>query len=132
MLLDDATQLAHALLDADAWRDDGVYRDLAEELVRTTLGRLQHPSGALVDRVAALAGAGQVGRLADAHHPLGGNAEAARLLRRLFPEDATAAAQARRILQATSAEAAAAGVFGAPVGLAWHALGRAGTITSAW
>jgi len=132
MLLDDATQLAHALLDADAWREDGVYRDLAEELVRTTLDRLQHPSGALLDRVAALAGAGQVGRLADAHHPLAGNAEAARLLRRLFPEDAAAAAQARRILQAISAEAASAGVFAAPLGIACHALGQPGIITSAW
>ena len=61
VLLDDAMLLAHALLDADAWRDDPVYRDLAEELVRTSLARLQEPSGAIRDRVAALAGAGQVG-----------------------------------------------------------------------
>ena len=66
VLLDDAMLLAHALLDADAWRADPVYRDLAEELVRTSLARLQEPSGAIRDRVAALAGAGQVGRLADA------------------------------------------------------------------
>jgi hypothetical protein len=132
MLLDDAMQLSQALLDGEDWREDRVYRDLAEELVRTAIGRLQHPSGALLDRVAALAGAGQVGRLADVHHPLSGNAEAARLLRRLFPEDAAAAAQARGILEGLSAEAAAAGVFGAPVGLAWHALGQTGIIWSAW
>ena len=85
VLLDDAMLLAHALLDADAWRADPVYRDLAEELVRTSLARLQDPSGAIRDRVAALAGAGQVGRLADAHHPLTGNAAAARLLLPALP-----------------------------------------------
>lgn len=132
MLLDDAALLAHALLDADAWRDDTVYRDLAEELVRTTLVRLQDGSGALVDRIAALAGAGQVGRLAEAHHPLTGNAEIARLLRRLFPDDPSSAEQARGILRAISADASAAGAFGAPVGLAWHAVGPAGNVTAAW
>jgi hypothetical protein len=128
----DGLAVAHALLDADTWRDDDVYRDLAEEVVRTTLVRLHHASGALVDRVAALAGAGQVGRLAEAHHPLVGNAESARLLCRLFPADAESVARARGILRATSADAAAAGALGAPVGLAWHALGPAGTITAAW
>lgn len=132
MLLDDAALLAHALLDADAWRDDTVYRDLAEELVRTTLVRLQDASGALVDRVATLAGAGQVGRLAEPHRPLTGNAEFARLLVRLFPDEAASAEQARGILRALSADAAAAGVFGAPVGLAWHAVGPAGTVMAAW
>ena len=132
VLLDDAMLLAHALLDADAWRADPVYRDLAEELVRTSLARLQEPSGAIRDRVAALAGAGQVGRLADAHHPLTGNAAAARLLRRLFPDDAEHAAEARRILGAVTPEAIAAGAFGAPVGLAWHAFGPAGAVTAAW
>jgi hypothetical protein len=132
MLLDDAALLAHALLDADAWRQDTVYRDLAEELVRTTLVRLQDASGALVDRVAALAGAGQVGRLAEPHHPLVGNAEMARLLRRLFPDDPASAAQGRAILRAVSGEAAAAGVFAAPVGLAWQAFEPSGTVTAAW
>ena len=132
VLLDDAMGLAHALLDADAWRADPVYHDLAEELVRTSLARLQDQSGAIRDRVAALAGAGQVGRLADAHHPLTGNAAAARLLRRLFPEDIAQADEARRILAAVTPEAIAAGAFGAPVGLAWHALGAAGAVTAAW
>ena len=132
MLLDDAMVLAHALLDGHAWRDDPVYRDLAEELVRTTLARLQGPSGAIGDRVAALAGAGQVGRLAAPNHPLGGNAAAARLLRRLFPDDLSHEADARRILRAVSVEAVAAGAFGAPVGLAWLALGPAGAVTAAW
>lgn len=132
VLLDDAMLLAHALLDADAWRGDPVYRDLAEELVRTSLARLQEPSGAIRDRVAALAGAGQVGRLADAHHPITGNAAAARLLHRLFPDDAEYAAEARRILRAVTPEAIAAGPFGAPVGLAWHAFGAAGAVIAAW
>ncbi len=132
MLLDDAMLLAHALLDADAWRGDRVYADLAEELLRTALARAAHPSGALVDRVATMAGAGQVGRLAEAHLPLVGNAEAARLLCRLFPGEATHAATARRLLSAVSVEAAAAGALGAPVGLAWHAVGSAGATVSAW
>jgi hypothetical protein len=132
VLLDDAMLLAHALLDADAWRGDPVYRDLAEELVRTSLARLQEPSGAIRDRVAALAGAGQVGRLADPHHPITGNAAAARLLGRLFPDDDESAAAARRILRAVTPEAIAAGSFGAPVGLAWHALGPAGPGIAAW
>jgi hypothetical protein len=132
VLLDDAMLLAHALLDADAWRADPVYRDLAEELVRTSLSRLQEPSGAIRDRIAALAGAGQVGRLADAHHPLTGNAATARLLRRLFPDDAGHADEARRILAAVTPEAIAAGAFGAPVALAWHALGPAGAVIAAW
>lgn len=132
MLLDDAMVLAHALLDADAWRPDDVYRDLAEEIARTTIARLQDGSGALNDRVAALAGAGQVGRLADSHHPLIGNAEAVRLLCRLFGDDPAWGTHARRILRAVTADAVRAEAFGAPVGLAWHAVGTAGSVTAAW
>jgi hypothetical protein len=109
-----------------------VYRDLAEELVRTSLARLQEPSGAIRDRVAALAGAGQVGRLADPNHPLVGNAAAARLLCRLFPDDTEQVAEARRILAAVTPEALAAGTFGVPVGLAWHTFGPAGGVIAAW
>jgi uncharacterized protein YyaL (SSP411 family) len=132
MLLDDALLLGHALLDADAWRDGPVYRDLAEELLLTTLARLRMASGALGDRVAALAGGGQVGRLAEPWHPLIGNAAAASLLCRLFPDDAASEAEAHRILRAVTADAVAAGAAGAPVGLAWHALGPAGAVTAAW
>ena len=132
MLLDDAMLLAHALLDADVWRDDDVYRDLADELLRTTLARLQRHDGALEDRVAALAGAGRVGRLADPHHPLVGNAAAACLLRRLRPDDAEASDAARRILCAVTPRAVQAGVFGAPVARAWHALRPAGLVTAVW
>ena len=132
MLLDDAMLLGHALLDADAWRDGPVYRDLAEELLRTTLTRLQMASGALGDRVAALAGGGQVGRLAEPCHPLIGNAAAASLLRRLFPDDIGQETEARRILQAITTDAIAAAAAAAPVGLAWHALGPAGAVTAAW
>jgi len=131
-VLDDAMLLAHALLDADSWREGDVYRDLAEELLRTTMVRLHDGSGALVDRVAALAGAGRVGRLAEPHHPILGNAEAARLLVRLFPEDDGSRAEAQRILVAVTRPAAAAGVFGAPAALAWHALGPAGAVMAAW
>ncbi|MGI8671809.1 MAG: hypothetical protein ACR2LU_04300, partial [Luteitalea sp.] len=133
MLLTDAMLLAHALLDADPWRGEStVYRDLAEEILRTTVVRLQDDSGAVRDRVAALAGAGQVGRLADPHFPLDGNAEAARLIRRLFPDDVEWLARARRMLVAISGEAAEAGVYAAPVGLAWHALGPSGEVMAVW
>lgn len=132
MRLDDAVLLAHALIDADAWRPDDVYRELGEELIRTTLVRLTHDSGALVDRVSTLAGAGQVGRLADPFHPLEGNADAARLLCRVFVGEAAQRERALAILHAVSAEAATAGVFAAPVGLAWHALGSAGQTMAAW
>jgi uncharacterized protein YyaL (SSP411 family) len=132
MLLDDAMLLAHALLDADPWRDGAVYRDLAEELLLTTLARLQQCSGAVTDRVAALAGAGQVGRLAEPCHSLAGNAAAALLLRRLFPDDVERAAQARRIVCAVTGQAVAAGPFAAPVALAWHAIGPAGAVIAAW
>lgn len=132
ILLDDAMLLAHALLDAAAWRDEPVYQDLAAELGETALVRLAHPSGALVDRVAALAGAGQVGRLAEPFLPLVGNAEAARLLVRLRPDDAETRERARRIVAALAADVQAAGVFAAPVGLAWIGLGTAGAVTTAW
>jgi uncharacterized protein YyaL (SSP411 family) len=132
MLLDDAMLLAHALLDADRWREGDVYRDLAEELLRTTMVRLRDRSGALVDRVAALAGAGRVGRLAEPHHPILGNAEAARLLVRLFPDDEGSRSEARHILVAVTRPAADAGVFGAPAALAWHALGPARAVMAAW
>ena len=76
--------------------------------------------------------AAQRWRLADPHHPLAGNAEAVRLLCRLRPGDPDAAEDGRRILRAVSAEAAAAGSFGAVVGLAWHAVQPAGSVTAAW
>ncbi|BCS35306.1 hypothetical protein TBR22_A45330 [Luteitalea sp. TBR-22] len=132
LLLDDAMAMAVAVLDADQWRDEPVYRDLAEELLQTALARLAHPSGALVDRVATLAGAGQVGRLAEPHFPLVGNAEAARLLVRLHGDDPEAMARARRILVAIGEQAGAAGVFAAPVGLAWIGLEPGGRSTTAW
>lgn len=132
MLLDDAMALAHALLDAQAWRSDAAYRDLAEELLRSSSARLATPTGALTNRVAALAGGGRVGRLANPWLPLAGNAGAARLLARLWPGDAGHDAEARGMLRAVTAAAADAGPFGAGVGLAWHALGPAGRVVSAW
>lgn len=132
MLLTDAMLLGHALLDADPWRDSPVYRDLAEEILRTTITRLRDGSGAMRDRVASLAGAGQVGRLAEPHYPLDGNAEAVRLIRRVFPADEAWRAQARDALAQVSAEVGEAGVFAAPVGLAWHALGPTGDVMAVW
>ncbi len=132
LLLDDAMQLAHALLDAAAWRDDDVYRDLAEEVRLTTLARLQSASGALVDRVASLAGAGRVGLLAEPSYPIVGNAAAARLHVRLHPGPGEAHELARRVLRAVTPRAAAAGLFGAPVGLAWHACAAPGGVAAAW
>jgi uncharacterized protein YyaL (SSP411 family) len=132
VLLDDAMALAQAVLDADQWRDESVYRDLADEVLQTALGRLAHPSGALVDRVATMAGAGQVGRLSAPHVPIVGNAEAARVLVRLHGHDAAARERARRIVVAAAAEAGGAGVFAAPLGLAWIGLDPAGTATAAW
>jgi hypothetical protein len=132
MLLDDAMLLGHALLDAQAWRADAVYRDLAEELLRSSCARLRTPHGALTDRVAALAGGGRIGRLADHWLPLAGNALAARLLARLWPDDTERVAEARGLLRAVTAAAIDAGPFGAGVGLAWHALGPAGRVIAAW
>jgi thioredoxin-like negative regulator of GroEL len=132
MLLDDGMALAHALLDAQAWRTDAVYRDLGEELLRSSWARLITPAGALTDRVAALAGGGRVGRLADPWLPLAGNAWAARLLARLWPGDAGHAAEARGLLRAVTSAAVDAGPLGAGVGLAWHALGPAGRVVAAW
>lgn len=130
-LLDDAMHLAHALLDAEAWRGDGVYRDLADELRQTTRVRLQDGSGALQDRRAALAGGGQVGRLADPLHPLTGNALAALLERRLG-DDAASLPDAVALLRAVGPTTRGAGVFAAPVVLAWEALAPAGDVVAAW
>ncbi len=132
VLLDDAMLLAQALADADPWRADDVYRDLADELLRTATARLQDGTGALVDRIAVLSGAGQLGRLGDPHHPLVGNAEAARLLVRLHPDDEAARRDARRVLATVTPRAAGAGAFAAPVALAWHALGPSGAAACAW
>jgi uncharacterized protein YyaL (SSP411 family) len=132
LLLDDALLLAEALLDADAWRADDVYRDLAEELLRTTRARLQQPSGALTDRVASLAGAGCVGRLAEPHHSIAGNAAAARLLVRLAPDGEASRDEALRVLQALAPAVDEAGGLAAPLGVAWHALGAAESLAAAW
>ena len=131
-LLDDAMVLAHALLDADGWRADSAYADLADELARTSAARLQDGSGALLDRVATLAGAGRVGRLGEPHYPIVGNAEAARLLVRLRGDDPAAVSDARRLLRAVTPRACDAGVFAAPVALAWHAVGPADSVAAAW
>lgn len=132
VLLGDAMLLGHALLDADPWRDSTVYRDLAEEIFRTTVTRLQDGSGALRDRVTAAAGAGQVGRLADPLYPLDGNAEAVRLAVRLFGDDPAWHATAAGLAAQISREAVHAEEFAAPVGLAWHALGPSGSVMSLW
>lgn len=132
VLLDDAMHLAHALLDAEAWRGDGVYRDLADELRQTTRGRLQDASGALHDRRAALAGAGQVGRLAEASYPLVGNGLAILLERRLAGGPPAAAADAVRMLLGIAPLAVGAGLFAAPVVLAGEALAPAGDVVATW
>lgn len=131
-LLDDAMQLAHALLDAEAWRGDGICRDLADELRQTTRGRLQDASGALQDRRAALAGAGQVGRLADASYPLVGNALAILLERRLAGGPPTRADEAVRMLRGIAPQALGAALFAAPLVLAGEALAPAGDVVATW
>lgn len=121
-LLGDAMLVVHALLDADPWRPQPVYHDLAEELVRSALSRLRHASGALLDRRSSMAGANAVGLLGVASTPLEGNAEAARACVRLGPQDAWWAEQARQILTGVHHEARVAGGFAAPVALAWCAV----------
>lgn len=132
VLLDDAMQLAHALLDAEAWRGDGIHRDLADELRQTTRRRLQDASGALQDRRAALAGAGQIGRLADASYPLVGNALAILLERRLAGGPSAPADEAVRMLRGIAPRALGAGLFAAPVVLAGEALAATGDVVAAW
>jgi H+/Cl- antiporter ClcA len=51
---------------------------------------------------------------------------------RLHGHDAAARERARRIVVAAAAEAGGAGVFAAPLGLAWIGLDPAGTATAAW
>jgi uncharacterized protein YyaL (SSP411 family) len=131
-LLADAMLVAHALLDADPWRAQPVYRDLAEELVRSALSRLRHESGALVDRRPTMAGANAVGLLAQPMTPLEGNADAARACVRCGPEDAWWLAQARQILSGVHAEARVAGGFAAPPALAWAAVLAPNHAISVW
>lgn len=131
-LLGDAMLVVHALLDADPWRPQPVYRDLAEELVRSAFSRLRHTTGALVDRRAGMAGANAVGLLAQALTPLEGNAEAARACVRLGPQDAWWLEQARQILTGVHADARRAGGFAAPLALAWMAVLAPDHAISVW
>ncbi len=121
-LLLDAMLVAHALLDADPWRSQPVYRDLAEELVRSACARLAGPSGALLDRRATMAGANDVGRLRQPVYPLDGNGEAARACLRLGPGSAEWQARALAVLSGVHEEGRQAGAFSAPLALAWTAL----------
>jgi uncharacterized protein YyaL (SSP411 family) len=83
-LLTDQVHTAAALLDAADATGDGVYRDLAEELMRSALRRYRDPRRAgLLDRVRTTAGAGDVGRLGEPLVPYALNCEAARVLARL-------------------------------------------------
>lgn len=118
-LLLDATLVAHALLGAQRWRDQPVYRDLADELLRNACSRLAQPDGALADRRATLAGANGVGRLAQPLRPIEANADAARGLTLLSAGEAVAADAACAILRAVHADARNAGGFAAPAVLAW-------------
>lgn len=122
-LLADTVLVAHALLAAQPWRADPVYRDLADELVRSARSRLTLPCGALADRRATLAGANGVGRLADPFVPLDANADLARLLLHLpAAGDDGGREDACRILRGVHADARAAGAFAAPAALAWAAV----------
>lgn len=140
-LLTDAVLVAHALLAAQPWRDTPVYRDLADELVRSVRSRLSLDDGALTDRRVSLAGANAVGRLADPFRPLEANADLARALLHLPLADpaadphadtgadvrADADAVARRdaacgILRAVHGEVRTARGFAAPLALAWAAV----------
>jgi uncharacterized protein YyaL (SSP411 family) len=135
-LLLDAMLTAHALLDADTWRSDPVYRDLAEELLLNAEARLLQPDGALADRRRTMAGANDVGRLADVLCPIEGNAEAARLSIRLTAQAsdqrATGRDRARRILRGIHPDVRVAGGFAAPAALAWAAWDAPDDAISVW
>lgn len=131
-LLGDAMLVVHALLDADPWRPQPVYRDLAEELVRSAFSRLRHSTGALLDRRSGMAGANAVGLLGLALTPLEGNAEAARACVRLGSQDAWWLEQARQILTGVHHEARVAGGFAAPLALAWGAVLAPDHAISVW
>ncbi len=122
-LLADSVLVAHALVLAQAWRETPVYRDLADELVRSARSRLTLPSGALTDRRATLAGANGVGRLADSFRPLDANTDLARLLLHLPVADADARREeACRILRGVHGEGRSARGFAASLALAWAAV----------
>lgn len=82
-LLADQVLMSDALLDAGIAAGEPVYIELAEELMRSALRSLSHPSGGFADRIRSAAGAGDVGLLAEPLRPFGTNAAAARVLLRL-------------------------------------------------
>lgn len=131
-LLLDAMLVAHALLDADPWRSQPVYRDLAEELVRSAFARLADPSGALLDRRSTMAGANAVGRLRLPVCPIDGNGEAARVCVRLGPADAEWQTRATQVLHGVHAEVRHAGAFTASLALAWASVVAPDHAISVW
>jgi uncharacterized protein YyaL (SSP411 family) len=100
-LLADQVSASATLLQAFEASGMPVYRDLAEELMRSVLRKHWHVGrAALLDRVPTPAGAGDVGLLGSPAFPLAANCLAARVLLRLATliEDAELAARARTIL----------------------------------
>lgn len=115
-LLSDQVRAGAALLDAASAAGQRVYLDLAEELLRSALARLWVPeAGALADRVAMPAEAGDVGLLGEPRFPVALNSLAARLLARLarLTGDEALAGRAREILGAFAATWTEAGLDGA-------------------
>jgi uncharacterized protein YyaL (SSP411 family) len=112
-LLGDQVAASAALLDASDVSGRGAYADLAEELMRGCLRKMwDEARGAFRDRLATMAGAGDVGRLALPLWPLALNGEAAVVLARLADRtgDADLARRARAILATFAGEWPAHGI----------------------
>jgi uncharacterized protein len=119
-LLADQVLVSVALLDVADVCDRPVYTELAEELMRSCLRKLWDQNvGGLVDRIRTPAGAGDVGRLAQAIRPTWANAEAAGVLARLAERTGSGelADRAKLIVHSLSADAVAAGLSGVDLAL---------------
>ena len=86
-LLVDQVETSAALVDLSHASGNHVYRELAEELMRSCLRKLWHEgSGGFLDRLRTPSGGGDIGRMADPLVPYSTNCEAARVLARLARE----------------------------------------------
>jgi uncharacterized protein YyaL (SSP411 family) len=120
-LLADQVDMSAALLDLSQASGNRVYRELAEELMRSCLRKLWcRDRGGFLDRLPTTSGGGDIGRMADPLLPLAANCEAARVLARLAREtgDESLLVRAHETLASQTAAYRAHGVRGADYVLA--------------
>lgn len=132
--VDDQVAVAAALLEAASATGRLAYADLSEEVMRSTVRRFWHADrGALADRIATSAGAGEVGLLAVPVAPLAANCQAASVLLALADRTADDSLRLRAvtILGSFAHVWSEAGLEGAPYPLACGDLGSPADATSA-